>query len=90
MSRGKLSAVWPAAPFGTPLVGKDFDGVVDEALAALPLKHQRVARLVDFGGLSQAEAAGLLGVSEGTVVSRLRRACRRRRTRLAAAGLVPG
>ncbi|MBC2904798.1 sigma-70 family RNA polymerase sigma factor [Streptomyces cupreus] len=70
------------------VVGACFDAVVDGALAALPVKHQHVVRLVDVDGLSYAEAAELLGVPEGTVMSRLHRARRRIRDRLAA-GLAP-
>jgi len=71
------------------VVGETFDEVVDAALAALPLEHRQVVRLVDVDGLSYAEAAGLLGVPEGTVMSRLHLARKRIRIRLAAAGLVP-
>lgn len=43
----------------------------------------------DVEGLSYAEAAQALGVPAGTVMSRLHRARRRIRTRLAAAGVAP-
>jgi RNA polymerase sigma-70 factor (ECF subfamily) len=85
-------AVSPAGPQATPeevVVGEAFDEVVDAAFAALPLQHQQVVRLVDVDGLSYAEAARLLGVPEGTVMSRLHRARKRIRTRLVAAGLAP-
>ncbi|MBA2809097.1 RNA polymerase sigma factor [Streptomyces sp. KM273126] len=72
------------------VVGPSFHEVVDFALAALPVRYRQVVRLVDIDGLSYAEAAGSLGTSEATVKSRLRRARRRIRVRLAAAGLVPG
>jgi RNA polymerase sigma-70 factor, ECF subfamily len=71
------------------VVGQVFDEVVDSAFAALPDKHRQVVRLVDIDGLSYAEAAVLLGVPEGTVMSRLHRARKRIRDRLAAAGLAP-
>ena len=71
------------------VVGESFDEVVGAALAALPDKHQQVVRLVDIGGLSYAEAAEVLDVPEGTVMSRLHRARKRIRTQLAAAGLTP-
>lgn len=67
-----------------------FHAVVDNALAALPLTYRQVIRLVDIDGLSYAETAGLLGVSEAFVTSRLRRARRRILLQLKAAGLVPG
>lgn len=78
----------PATPEDI-VVGEGFDEVVDAALDALPDKHRQVVRLVDIDGLTYAEAAELLGVPEGTVMSRLHRARTRIRTRLAAAGLAP-
>lgn len=87
-----LERLTPADPGATPeelVVGESFDAVVDTAFAALPDKHRQVVRLVDVDGLSYAEAAELLGVPEGTVMSRLHRARKRIRTRLAAAGLAP-
>jgi RNA polymerase sigma-70 factor (ECF subfamily) len=71
------------------VIGESFDEVVGAALAALPDKHQQVVHLVDLGGLSYAEAAEVLDVPEGTVMSRLHRARKRIRTQLAAAGLAP-
>jgi RNA polymerase sigma-70 factor (ECF subfamily) len=71
------------------VVGAQFDATVLAAFDALPEKFRRVVQLVDIDGLSYAEAAGLLGVPEGTVMSRLHRARARIRTRLAAAGLAP-
>ncbi|UQA97068.1 RNA polymerase sigma factor [Streptomyces halobius] len=82
----------PAGPDAGPeeiVVGEAFDEVVDAALADLPDKHRQVVRLVDIDGLSYAEAAGLLDVPEGTVMSRLHRARKRIRARLTAAGLAP-
>jgi RNA polymerase sigma-70 factor (ECF subfamily) len=85
-------AVPSAGAEATPeelVVGQSFDEVVDAAFTALPLKHRQVVRLVDVDGLSYAEAAQLLGVPEGTVMSRLHRARKRIRSRLSAAGLAP-
>jgi RNA polymerase sigma-70 factor, ECF subfamily len=82
----------PAGPEATPeeiVVGASLDVVVDSALAELPDKHRRVVRLVDVDGLSYAQAAEVLGVPEGTVMSRLHRARKRIRSRLAAADLTP-
>lgn len=82
----------PAGPARTPeqvVVGEVFDEVVEAALSALPLKHQQVVRLVDVDGLSYEETAQLLEIPEGTVMSRLHRARKRIRTRLAGAGLAP-
>lgn len=85
-------AQWPTGVGATPediVVGETFDAVVDTALATLPVKHRQVVQLVDVDGLSYAEAARLLAVPEGTVMSRLHRARKRIRDRLAAAGLAP-
>jgi RNA polymerase sigma-70 factor (ECF subfamily) len=71
------------------VVGEMFEAVVGEALAALPDKHRTVVELVDIQGLSYQEAADVLGVPRGTVMSRLHRARARIRGRLGAAGLVP-
>jgi RNA polymerase sigma-70 factor (ECF subfamily) len=81
-----------AADEGDPeqrAVGNTFDTVVQAAFSALPAKQQDVLRLVDIGGLSYAEAAQVLGVAPGTVMSRLHRARARIRQPLAAAGLTP-
>ncbi len=66
-----------------------FDEVVHAAFAALPEKHQQALQLVDIDGLTHAEAAGLLGVPEGTVMSRVHRARKRIRHQLAATGVAP-
>ena len=71
------------------VVGATFDAVVGEALDALPDKFREVVELVDINGLSYAEAAELIGVPVGTVMSRLHRSRTRIRKRLAAAGLAP-
>jgi len=79
-------------PAGSPeevVVGGAFNEVVDVALAELPDKHRQVVQLVDIDDLTYAEAARLLDVPEGTVMSRLHRARKRIRVRLAAAGLAP-
>jgi RNA polymerase sigma-70 factor (ECF subfamily) len=64
-----------------------FDAAVESALEALPDKFRRVVRLVDLDGLSYKEAADLLGVPIGTVMSRLHRARKRIRSRLDEDGL---
>ncbi|MFE7901153.1 RNA polymerase sigma factor [Streptomyces sp. NPDC057424] len=71
------------------VVGEAFDEVVDSARSALPDKHRQVVQLVDIDGLTYAEAARLLDVPEGTVMSRLHRARKRIRVRLSPAGLAP-
>ncbi|WP_165985244.1 sigma-70 family RNA polymerase sigma factor [Streptomyces sp. YIM 98790] len=87
----RLAGPPPGAAGATPedvVVGETFDAVVDAALAALPVKHRQVVALVDVEGLSYAEAAQVLDVPEGTVMSRLHRARKRIRMRLQAAGLT--
>ncbi|GAA3834330.1 RNA polymerase sigma factor [Streptomyces chiangmaiensis] len=71
------------------VIGACIHEAVGAALTTLSHNHQQVVRLVDIGGLTYAEAAHLLEVPEGTVMSRLYRARRRIRVQLAAAGLAP-
>lgn len=85
----RLSSTGPQGSAEEVVVGEAFDEVVDSALFALPDKHRQVVQLVDIDGLTYAEAARLLDVPEGTVMSRLHRARKRIRVRLSAAGLAP-
>jgi RNA polymerase sigma-70 factor (ECF subfamily) len=71
------------------VVGATFDAVVEDALSQLPDDFRRTIELVDIEGLSYAEAAEVLGVPIGTVMSRIHRARHRIRDRLTAAGLAP-
>ncbi len=66
----------------------DLDPVVRAALAALSGKHRAVIALVDLDGLTYQEAADLLDVPPGTVMSRLHRARSKVRARLAAHGIT--
>lgn len=72
------------------VVGEAFDATVEDAFAHLPHKFRQVVELVDIDGLSYKEAAEVVGVPVGTIMSRLHRARQRIRERLTAAGLVPG
>jgi RNA polymerase sigma-70 factor, ECF subfamily len=63
-----------------------FDPLVRAALAALSPNHRAVIALVDLDELSYQEAADVLGVPAGTVMSRLHRARRRVRAYLEDAG----
>lgn len=56
---------------------------VRRGLAALPDKHRIILTLRDIQGLSYEDIAGILGISPGTVDSRIHRARRRLRTILA-------
>lgn len=71
------------------LVEQVIDGEILAALDTLSDDFRRVVELVDIDGLSYVEAAEVLGVPVGTVMSRLHRARRRIRDRLDRAGLAP-
>ncbi len=88
----RLAATGGTAGVETPeglVVGGTFDSVVADSLRALPERFRRPVVLVDIDGLSYAEAAEVLGVPVGTVMSRLHRARARMRQRLVVAGLAP-
>lgn len=81
---------WPGvAPQVSPeeqVMHDVFDDLVERALNELPPVYGDAIRLVDLDGLSYLEAAGVLGVPVGTVMSRLHRGRRRIRARLTEAG----
>lgn len=85
----RLARTAPQASPEQLFVAGCFDENVGAALAALPSKHRQVVHLVDIAGLTYAEAAEVLEIPEGTVMSRLHRARTRVRTYLAAAGVTP-
>lgn len=88
----RLDGIDPRNAVDSPedvVVGAEFDAVVTQCLASLPERHRQVVKLVDIDGLSYAEAAEVIGVPIGTVMSRLHRARARIRQRLIAAGLAP-
>jgi RNA polymerase sigma-70 factor (ECF subfamily) len=66
-----------------------FDEIVESALTALAERFREVIVLVDVEGFTYAEAAKILSIPEGTVMSRLHRARARIRAGLADAGLAP-
>jgi RNA polymerase sigma-70 factor (ECF subfamily) len=84
---------WPgSAPPSSPedlVLGEVFDDAVAQALGGLPEVFGAAVRLVDLDGLSYAEAAGVLGVPVGTVMSRLHRGRGRIRVSLVRAGVAP-
>ena len=63
-----------------------FDAAIEDALEALPDKFRTVVQLIDIQGLSYQEAAEVLGVPTGTVMSRLHRARTRIRKHLESSG----
>jgi hypothetical protein len=68
-----------ANPAEAPYTWKDFSGAmvrhaVDDALHALPAEDTKVVKLAYFGGYSNREIARHVGLTEGAVQRRLRRA----------------
>jgi len=68
------------------VVEQEYDAAVEKAVDALPEKFRAVIELVDIQGLSYAEAAEIIGVPTGTVMSRLHRARTRIRKHLESSG----
>lgn len=67
----------------------EFDHEVQAALDSLSPTFGRVVELVDLDGLSYAEAADVLGVPVGTVMSRLHRGRKKIREHLRRTGVAP-
>ena len=70
-------------------VDLELDAELSRALGRLSEPFRLVVELVDIQGLSYAEAAEVLGIPPGTVMSRLHRARARLRDRLHHTGLAP-
>ncbi|MEZ5168524.1 MAG: sigma-70 family RNA polymerase sigma factor [Acidimicrobiales bacterium] len=68
------------------VVDREYDAALVEALDALPEKFRSVVELVDVQGLSYQEAADIMGVPTGTIMSRLHRARTRIRRHLESSG----
>ncbi|MEM8707956.1 MAG: sigma-70 family RNA polymerase sigma factor [Actinomycetota bacterium] len=68
------------------VVETEFDAAVETAVNNLPEKFRDVVELVDIQGLSYQEAADILGVPTGTIMSRLHRARTRIRKHLESTG----
>jgi RNA polymerase sigma-70 factor (ECF subfamily) len=85
----RLSRQGTASTVEDDVVGGTLDAVIDAALRELPAKHRQVLELVDMDGLNYQEAALVLGVPVGTVMSRLHRARKSMKRRLDRAGLTP-
>ena len=74
----------PTSPSAEEVVsGSWIDVRIDSAIDSLPARLHQVMQLVDVDGLTYDEAAVVLGIPSGTVMSRLHRARRRVRDRLA-------
>ena len=70
-------------------VDLEFDADLDEALASLTEPFREVIELVDMDGLAYAEAAEVLGIPVGTVMSRLHRGRKKIREQLRRTGVAP-
>lgn len=68
------------------VVDQEFDATVESAYQALPDNFRGVIDLVDLAGLSYQQAADVLEIPQGTVMSRLHRGRTRIREALTAAG----
>jgi RNA polymerase sigma-70 factor (ECF subfamily) len=80
-----------ATPPADAYVEEMFDAAIEVALGRLSERHRAVVELVDIARLSYADAAIVLGVPVGTVMSRLSRARKEIRTLLDTAGYqLPG
>ncbi|MEZ5379106.1 MAG: sigma-70 family RNA polymerase sigma factor [Acidimicrobiales bacterium] len=64
-----------------------FDAAVEDAFAALSPDFRQIVELVDLDGLAYQEAADVLDIPVGTVMSRLHRARRKIRAEIAERGL---
>jgi RNA polymerase sigma-70 factor (ECF subfamily) len=80
----------PAAGPEEVAMDRRFDALVEEAYLALPDDFRAVIDLVDLGGLTYEEAATVLDVPQGTVMSRLHRGRKRIRASLGGGGLQRG
>ncbi len=88
-ARSALESAEPSASAETEHLAGQFDRAVTDALMDLGADARRVVALVDVDGLSYAEAAEVLDIPVGTVMSRLHRARRRIRSKLPSS-ILPG
>jgi RNA polymerase sigma factor (sigma-70 family) len=79
--------MFPAEP-PDETVTSELRAVLDEELARLPERHRSAILLCELEGLSRRDAACRLGVSEGTLSSRLARAKAQLRGRLTRRGMA--
>ncbi len=69
-------------------MASELRAVLDEELAHLPERHRAAILLCELEGLSRRDAANRLGISEGTLSSRLARAKSRLKDRLTRRGFA--
>jgi len=72
------------------VLDRGFDAQVERAYMALPENFREVMDLVDIAGLSYEEAAAVLEIPQGTVMSRLHRGRKRVRDALTDSGMKRG
>lgn len=95
MAGNDMASVTDAAPnqdqgpTEQAVIDRAFDSEVAKAFQALPEKFKSVVELVDIDGLGYAEAAALLSIPAGTVMSRLHRGRAKMKEQLAAEGITP-
>ena len=83
----RLGAMLPVEP-PDQTMASELRIILDEELARLPERHRAAIVLCELEGLSRRDAAVRLGVSEGTLSSRLARAKSRLRDRLTRRGFA--
>jgi RNA polymerase sigma factor (sigma-70 family) len=83
----RLNGMLPAEPSDCNFTS-ELRAVLDQELARLPERHRSAIVLCELEGLSRRQAAVRLGVSEGTLSSRLARGKARLRERLTRRGLA--
>jgi RNA polymerase sigma-70 factor (ECF subfamily) len=83
----RFGAMLPVEP-PDPTIVSEVRAILDDELAQLPERHQAALVLCELEGLSRRDAAIRLGISEGTLSSRLARAKTRLRDRLIRRGFA--
>lgn len=89
MERASQSPAEDEASRPDRFVDLEFDAEVEAALESLSQAFAEVIDLVDVNGLTYAEAAEVLGVPVGTVMSRLHRGRKKIREQLRRSGVAP-
>jgi len=89
MERAEQSPAADEAARPDRFVDLEFDVEVESALQSLSSTFAEVIDLVDVNGLTYAEAAEVIGVPVGTVMSRLHRGRKKIREQLRQSGVAP-